>query len=564
MRHKYGVVGKTVSDLDMTDGSEKSHAIGAVPVVQVTAGEGATVSESTERRSAGGGKRPPFGIDALSMFDARTLNTPHASAIQLPTSALTGSVIVNLLGLGLPLVILQVYDRVIPNTAYETLALLMLGMVGVIVVEALLRLARAYVVGWSATQFAHAASVDAMGRFLNARSAQLEDRPPSTVNDQFNAIGNLADFYGGQSRLILLDVPFMLIFLTVLFFVGGLVALIPILIAIAIALETSRRGRRMRRTLEDRHSHDDKRYDFLMECLSGIQTLKALGMEPFMLRRFERLQETTARIHFDMIELTGHAQTTGLTLANATTVLMVTLGAIMALNGEMSIGTLSCCTLLTSRMIQPMLRAIGVWNELQTMQIAHENAQSLFDLPEPQAATDADDFTATLRLTEVSLVQGANTLISEANLQVDPGECVAIVGNDDGSSSALIDLIWGEEIPTSGTVSVGGVDPATCRHLLAGKIGYVGEQPIMFKGSILDNLTLFGEGAPVEDIRWACSSIGVEDAIHRLPAGYDTPLGESVVETLPRRFSSAHRYRPCHREAAQAAPPRRAAGFPRP
>ena len=72
----------------------------------------------------------------------------------------------------------------------------------------------------------------------------------------------------------------------------------------------------------------------LMECLSGIQTLKALGMEPFMLRRFERLQETTARIHFKMIELTGHAQTTGLTLANATTVMMVSIGAVHRDSGQ--------------------------------------------------------------------------------------------------------------------------------------------------------------------------------------------------------------------------------------
>ncbi len=516
------------------DGDIK-HPIGRIPVAKPGGGNAAADASCVD----GGAKAANrFGVKAFSLFDVSELNTVKTEILQLPGSALTGSVIINLLGLGLPLVILQVYDRVIPNNAYETLTMMMLGLVGVVIVEAFLRLSRAYVVGWSATQFTHSASIDAMNRFLNAPNGGTVDLPPSKINDRFNAIGTLGDFYGGQSRLILLDVPFMLVFLAVLFFVGGLVALVPIAIAVGVAIESARRGRHMRRTLEDRHSHDDKRYDFLMECLSGIQTLKALGMEPFMLRRFERLQETTARIHFQMIELTSHAQTTGLTLANASTVLMVSIGAVYAIQGEMTIGTLSCCTLLTSRMIQPMLRAIGVWNELQTIQLAYEHSKTLFDLPEPVSAfnTIGDAFRPEVRLSGVSFVQGANTLVESTDLIVEPGEYVAITGNDDGSKSALIDLIWGAELPSSGTVAIGGVDPATHRFALASKIGYVAEKPVMFKGSILDNMTLFGEGPSVDDVRWACRSIGVENAIHRLPAGYDTPLGDGGVETLPGGF----------------------------
>lgn len=514
---------------------DTTRPIGRVPIVKT---DGGSAAADAACFGDDGKRPPPFGIKALNLFDVSDLNTAKSEMLQLPGSALIGSVIINFLGLGLPLVILQVYDRVIPNSAYETLTMMMLGLVGVVIVEAFLRLSRAYVIGWSAAQFTHSAAVDAMSRFLNAPNGGTVDLPPSKINDRFTAISTLGDFYGGQSRLIMLDVPFMLAFLAVLFFVGGLVALIPIAIAVGVAVESARRGRHMRRTLEDRHSHDDKRYDFLMECLSGIQTLKALGMEPFMLRRFERLQETTARIHFQMIELTGHAQTTGLTLANVATVLMVTIGAVFAIQGEMTIGTLSCCTLLTSRMIQPMLRAIGVWNELQTIQLAHEHSKTLFDLPEPVSALNTidDGFRPEVRLTGVAFVQGSNTLVEPTDLVVAPGEYVAITGNDDGSKSALIDLIWGAELPTAGAVTVGGVNPASHRFALASKIGYVAEMPVMFKGSILDNLTLFGDGPSVDDVRWACRSIGVENAIHRLPAGYDTTLGDAVVETLPGGF----------------------------
>ncbi len=457
---------------------------------------------------------------------------------ELPRSVILASVIINVLGLALPLVILQVYDRIIPNLAFMTLSLMVAGLIAVIAIESTLRLARSYVVGWTATRFAYDAAVDAIDRVLNTSDRVLADVPPAKLHDRMTAISTLADFYGGQSRLVLLDVPFMLIFVVMLILIGGPLAVVPIGVAVAVGYETSRRARRLRTTLEDRHAHDDRRYDFLMECLSGIQTAKSLGMEPFLMRRFERLQETTARIHFQMINLNGRAQTIGLSLANVTTILMVTIGAALAVYGQMTVGTLAACTMLTTRMIQPLLRAINVWSELQTIHLALDQAEELFRLDRPTHAepTLPGDAPPEIRVRAASLAEYGVTLLNDAYLTVAPGEFVALTGPSDGSKSALLDLIWGEQAPDSGTVEVGPYDPSRQHREISRLIGFVGQKPIMFTGTILENLTLFGRGPLVDEARWACRETGVEALIHRLPSGYDTRLGESLTEALPNGF----------------------------
>ena len=499
--------------------------------------EGRAESGGEAHSDNGSGDRrvPPWSV---GLPDLGNLGPGWRAYSDLPRSVILASVIINILGLGLPLVILQVYDRIIPNLAYMTLAMMIFGLVCAVAIEAVLRLARSYVVGWEATRFAYAASIDAADRVLNTSDHLLAATPPSKLNDQMSAIGILADFYGGQSRLVLLDVPFMLIFFTMLVLIGGPLAVIPISVAVAVGYETSRRARRLRATLEERHNHDDRRYDFVMECLAGIQTAKSLGMEPFLLRRFERLQETTARIHYQMIDLNGRAQTIGLSLANVTTILMVTIGAVLAIYGNMTIGTLAACTMLTTRMIQPLLRAISVWGELQTIQLALEQAKALFALPRPRAAEPAlaEDGIPEIRVRAVSLSEQGVTLLRDAYLTVAPGEFVALRGPSYGAKSALLDLIWGERCPDSGTVEIGPYDPARQHREISRLIGFIGQKPVMFKGTILENLTLFGRGPLVDEARWACRETGVESLIHRLPAGYDTPLGDSLTEALPSGF----------------------------
>ncbi len=487
---------------------------------------------------AGAGCGSPWkaGLPSLS-----ALGPEWTSYSEVSRSVIVASVIINMLGLALPLVILQVYDRIIPNTAYMTLAMMILGLVVVVIIEALLRLSRSYVIGWKATGFAHVASLDAIDRVLNAPDHRLADTPPSALNDRLTAISTLADFYGGQSRLALLDLPFMLIFFAMLILIGGPLAVIPISVAVAVGYETSQRARRLRGTLEEQHQHNDRRYDFLMECLSGIQTAKSLGMEPFLLRRFERLQETTARIHYQMINLNGMAQTIGLSLANVTTVLMVTIGAVLAVYGHMTVGTLAACTMLTTRMIQPLLRAISVWSELQTINLALKEAQSLFELPRPSPlapalALDADGAPPVVRLQGVALSEHGKPLLNDVHLTVESGEFIALKGASNGAKSALLDLVWGERQPDTGTIRIGDLDPYLQHRDIRHLVGFVGQKPVMFKGTILDNLTLFGYGPLVDEAREACRETGVEAIVHRLPAGYDTPLGDSLVEALPGGF----------------------------
>ncbi|MBY0421168.1 MAG: hypothetical protein K2Q06_02610, partial [Parvularculaceae bacterium] len=430
------------------------------------------------------------------------------------------------------------YDRVIPNAALGTLILLVGGAIFCILAELALRLARAYIVGWNATRFSAAASAEALRRVVESPSQN--GKSPARIDDDFRTLEQLADRYSGQFRLALLDVPFIFLFLAMLFMAGGWLALIPIATTAFIALKTVEISTRIRATLRERVVNDDKRFDFLNECLAHIETTKSLALESQLLRRAEALQRQTTRVHYESINATNEAQNLGQSLASVTNVFIVSAGALQVIDGSMSVGAVAACSLLTSRLIQPIIRLSSTWTDLQSVNLETETCRALFEGETVAPAEIKIDETApavAARALRFQTRDGAQHHVE--HFAVKEGAAVAISADHPIASGTFFEILNGRAKAMTGGATVYGVSVADRRAELRTVVGLLPEAPASFAGTLLENMTLFGAAATADEAYAVARALGVEQFVHALPAGYETDLASPQSDALQHGLQKA-------------------------
>ncbi|WP_417686853.1 peptidase domain-containing ABC transporter [Roseibium sp.] len=458
----------------------------------------------------------------------------------LPRSVMVASVLINILGLAMPLTILQVYDRILPNQSTDTLLVLILGLVIVLLLDAVLKIIRSFTVGWLAASFSHKAHLEAIRRILYSRSDAKSAVPMSQQLDSLRSLQSLSDQYGSTARLLVIDLPASLLFLAVLFIIGGPVGFVPIVLLALFTLRTSRLNDKLNELIGKRAVQDQRKYDFIIEVLSGLSTIKSLALEPQIMRRFERLQRQTAELGYDYIELSNQGRNTSGFFTSLTTICVVAVGAVLTFNGHISVGAVAACTLLAGQVVQPLLRGITQWTDMQRISHDFKEASQLFEVPALDLKIDEYmEVRGEIELTDVAYqhASGAIVPLRGISLKIDAGECIAFDGADAGGRSTLMRLLSGDIAPTAGTITVDGQDLfGTSQRSLRRHIAYVNNDAQVFSGTILQNLTIFGSKADPRKARMAADLIGLEKDIHLLPLGYDTMLGGGIDENLTGSF----------------------------
>ncbi len=451
---------------------------------------------------------------------------------------LLASMTINLLSLALPLVILQVYDRILPNQATDTLLLLIVGLCGVLLLEACLRLARSYVSGWDAARFEHLTACRAVDRLLASNIGQYERDAPGVHLDRLSATDMLRDYHAGQGKLLIVDLPFILLFLGLIWAIAGWLALVPLSLLLLLAGSALLVGALLRSALEERATLDDRRYNFIIEVLSGIQTVKGLAMEALLQRRYERLQESGAASTYSCTYFSNLAQSVGAIFSNLTMVAVAAVGSILVIGGELSIGGLAACTLLAGRSVQPLLRALGIWTQFQNVAVAQERLDRLFAAA-PEGAADAPampPLDGRIELEDLRFAYGEEDapVIDGIDLSIAPGEVIGITGGTGSGKSTLLLLMLGALKPSRGRVSYDGLDVvAHDPYSLRRQVAFLPQSAALFQGTILDNLTMFRGVDAVEHALAASQQLGLDRQIHRLPAGYETRVGDGAQDELP-------------------------------
>lgn len=452
------------------------------------------------------------------------------------------SLFVNIFALGLPIFILQVYDRILPNLGLTTMQFLVIGLVIVMILDFILKSIRAAVTTYTGARFEHLARVAAVDNILRTPQDVYEQETPGAYLDKVNAIGVVKEFYSSQLGTLFIDLPFAVFFLGMIWFLGGLMVVVPITLLTLFGIMAIIVGGNLRRAVDVRGQVDNRRYDFLIEIINGIHTVKAQAFKNLLQRRFEGLQETSARAVRSVAMQSAIAQGLGSTFGQLNMACVIGLGAVLVIQGNLSAGELAACTLLSGRAMQPLQSAMGLWTNFQTIRVACDSATSLMELPAEDlgAKPEIPKITGHVEFRNVTFGYAGmdEPLINNLNLQFKAGAMIGIEGDNSSGRSTLLKLMIGIIRPSSGQVLIDGHDIFEHQsHSYREQMAFLSADADVYTGTILDNMTYFRGGRYIKKAMDLSKKLGLDDEIKRLPEGYGTHIGDGAGGVLPAGFA---------------------------
>lgn len=454
----------------------------------------------------------------------------------------------NIFGLALPVTLLHVYDRILPNESYGTMLLLGIGCGAAAVMEAVLRVARSALTTWMGARIEHQSSASLIDRLMRMPLNAFSHQGIGTHFEVYRAIKMVRDYYSGQALQSAIDIPFAVLYLGLIALLAGWLVAIPLAVLGLFLILGAALGGRMRRALDSRHTLEERRLNFISEVLGGVHTVKGLGAEAGLLRRHERLQHGCSEADFAVARLGGTASVIATSLAQATMMMVVVIGSLSVIDGAMTTGVLTACSMLAGRCVQPVQALFDRWVRYQSVTLALRRiGQVLLEVGSGEGdATAAETGSlvglplapGSIEMDEVRFAyERGPEILRDLSLSVGPGELLGIVATNASGKTTLLRLILGVLRPTAGAVRVGvrGAQGGSAGDAMTGIGGvvYVGEHPELFKGTILQNLTLF-DPARADLAMEVCRRFGLDRRIASLPQGYETIVGDASQESLPR------------------------------
>jgi ATP-binding cassette, subfamily C, bacterial LapB len=478
-------------------------------------------------------------VDAESLSNAAPLNKRSRMGSIFPWrrwDIICASLIINIISLVIPLTIIQIYDRIIPNFSYDTLAMLTFGMITAIVFEGILRFSRANILNWLGMLFDYVTSVGVFSHLLHAPLYQSNKIGIGKQIEDLESVAILKEFLAGQGFLTLLDIPFIIIFLGIIAYLSPVIAVVPVVIIILFVISGVYLSISQQKALSKRQDIDDRRYSFIIQILSNHYTLKTLGMEDLILRRYERIHAQCSVIE-NTINYTSAASRN---LANITTYALfggiVCIGAYEVINGHVSLGVLAASIILANRVMQPLQALMVTWVRFQHLTQAKQRFRQIFALDQEAKNYTQAILRGKVHLNNVSFsyITPQKTILDRVNLTIEPGHIISIQGSNGTGKTTIANLLIGHLQPTEGEILIDGapldsfVGPGF-RH----QVCLVSAKNLLFHGSIMDNLTTFQKGPIEEEAKKLSHYFGLDQWINHLPKGYHTMVADQLFLHLP-------------------------------
>ncbi len=453
-------------------------------------------------------------------------------------SLLLCTLAINILSLALPVMTLQVYDRILPNPGTGTLPVLIAGVCLAVILEAMLRLSRAYVIGRSGAAYEHRIACNAMNKVLNADLMKMGSYGIGEHLHRMSSVGKLKDFYNGFALTVIAELAFVPLFFGLIVYIGGWLAVIPALILTAFILTSLLKGYSLRCALKAREKADDERFNFLIEALEGVHTLKAFALEKLFERRYEALKENSTFENYNVTQETASTFNMGAIFSHIMVAAVITTGAWFVLQHMLTTGGLIAVLLLSGRMMQPIQKALALWARYQDFSLAQDNVKELFDTPQIKAQTrlNSQDILSAGELDahDISFQYSDDDtpIFKNINLQLAQGDAVLISGEHGVGKTTLMDIMAGIYAPTGGHIIIDGenINTYTPEELVR-HIGYVRSESLIFRGTIRDNITCFGQ-IKESQAKEVAALLNVDKDVAKLPGGFDTFLSGNSSDNI--------------------------------
>ncbi|HSI24885.1 MAG TPA: type I secretion system permease/ATPase [Methylotenera sp.] len=440
--------------------------------------------------------------------------------------------LVNIFALAMPLFTMNVYDRVVPNRSIETLWVMAIGVTIIVVGDLILRSMRGYFLDWASARIDIKLSSRIMQQVLGLR---MEQKPNSVGSFASNlrSFESVRDFITSATVTTIIDIPFGLIFIFVMAWISWPMVIPVILGAILMLVYAFSVQTKMHALSESMYRAGALRNATLIESLVGLETVKALGIEGNMQRKWEHSASFLTEVGSKLRLLSQSINNGSTAIQQVTSVALVLLGVYLVINGFLTMGGLIACTMLSSRALAPIAQTAGLLTQYHT---ATTSLQSLDDVMNKPVERPLDstflsrtNFNGDIEFREVSFKYPGTeeNALTKVSFKIRAGERVALLGRMGSGKSTIHKLMLGLYQPTEGAVLIDGIDarqidPAELRRA----IGYVQQDTHLFYGTMRENITMTFPHADDATVLEAAHAGGIDEFINANPKGFDLLVGE--------------------------------------
>ena len=446
---------------------------------------------------------------------------------------LLASLVIQVLALAMPLCSQVIIDKVIVHQTTSTLVVIASALGILLLFGSALSWVRQYLVTHTGNRVDAVLGAAVFRHLLRLPLRFFERRPTGVLAARLNGVETIREFLSGAAITLLLDLPFLLLFLVLMFFYSVWLSVLTLaLLALVVALSAAVAPLFQAR-LNEQFMLGARNQAFVTEYVAGIETVKSLQMEPQLERRYEDYLASYLRANFATRQLANGYNTAAGALEQFMGMAILCLGAWLVMRGpDFTVGMLVAFQMFAGRVSQPMQKLVGLWQQFQQAAIAVRRLGDIMDVPEePWTIASAREPAGggAIEFRGVGFRYGPDRphVLREFDLRIAPGECVVVTGPSGVGKSTLTRLLQGFVWPTEGQVLLDGRDT---RHLAANELrahfGVVPQETMLFSGSLLDNLLLANPLATFEMAVQAARLAEIHATIEALPAGYKTDVGE--------------------------------------
>lgn len=454
------------------------------------------------------------------------------SSWKIYRDVLLASLFINLFAVANPLFVMNVYDRVVPNNAVETLWVLAIGVLIVFLFDAILKTLRGYFI-----EVAGKKSDILLSSFLFERvlGSRYSERPASVgaFTSQFREFDQVRNFYTTSTISAFVDMPFVIIFLLLIFYVGGPLVYVP-LVALPLILGFGLIMRKpIRHAVEQTFASGAQKSATLVESLVGLETVKTLGAEGLIQRVWEQSVGHLSSWSQRMRMLSMSVGVFSGTVTQIANIVIIIVGVYLIAERELTMGALIASVMLAGRALAPIA-------QVATLLVTYDQTKTALDgLEQIVAKTQERDpkrpfvkrpsFNGSIRFKEVSFAYPGeeSPVLKGISFAIKPGEKVGLIGRIGSGKSTIHKLLLNLYKPTEGSILVDGIDiqqidPADLRR----HIGYMPQDVVLFSGTVKSNIMYGSPHVEDEDILRAAAVSGVQEFVDNHPMGFDRPVGE--------------------------------------
>ncbi len=445
---------------------------------------------------------------------------------------LYASLLINLFVLATPLFTMNVYDRVIPNNAIETLWVFAIGVVIVYFIDTFAKFSRNYLLETAAKKSDVIMSSIIFEKVL---ALKMSDIPPS-VGSFANSIKDFESIRGfltNATMAVLIDLPFAVIFLATIAYIGGMIVIIPLITMMFIIGYSLFIKKPLRASIESTHEASAKKSSILIETLSNIETIKTLGVLNQIQWKWEESTGEIANKSFASRMMSASIPTITQLLIQLNTVVIIVVGVYMISDFKLSMGGLIAIVILTGRTLAPMGQIAALITNYEDAKTSYETIDAIIqkpsERPEGKHFVQTPDFQGKIEFIDVTFTYPGTDVpaLKNASFVIQPGEHVAVIGRIGSGKSTIQKLILGLYEPDAGQILIDGIDinqidPADLRK----HISYVSQDIMLFRGTVKENITFRASHATDGAMIRAAQISTAADFIKKHPKGYEMPVGE--------------------------------------